>query len=141
MGYFRQPNKRRFIVLSLLLSLLLLSMPGAKLHVHALDHEQGDHQNQSLVDTSGNTYLSKAHFSHDLSHEHDHGVISEVEVSNDVLLKNININALGLAISMLFFSLMICVRSRPFIQRRRENKLIFYSYYLLSPPLRAPPTA
>ncbi len=141
MEYFRQLNKRRFIVLSLLLSLLLLSMPSVKLHVHSLDHEHaGDPgHSQSLVEKTSSAYLSKAHFTHDLSHEHNEEVISEVEVSNQGLLKNLNISSLGLAIPMLFFTLMICVRSRPFIQRRRENKLIFYSYYLLSPPLRAPP--
>ncbi|MCF6264788.1 MAG: hypothetical protein L3J24_14540 [Xanthomonadales bacterium] len=93
-----------------------------------------------MADKTSSTYLSKAHFSHDLSHAHDNEVVSEVEVSNQGLLKNLNINSLSLAISMLFFTLMICVRSRPLIPRRRENKRIFYSYYLLSPPLRAPPS-
>lgn len=141
MEYCRRLNKRRLIVLSILLSLLLLSGPGVKLHVHGLDagHEHASHQPHSVNENNSSVTLSKAHFSHDLSHEHNQRVISEVEITNEVLLKNINISVLGLAISMLFFSLMICIQSRPFIQRRGKNKLIFYSYYLLSPPLRAPP--
>ena len=141
MRYFRQINRRTSIGCSLLLALLLLSGPGGKLHSHHLDIENGsnsDHIHSIEMETS-KTYLSKPHFAHDLSHEHKHEVVSEVEVQNNGLLKNINNSVLALAIIMLFGSLMISTPARLLIQRRRENKLILYDYYRISPPLRAPP--
>ena len=131
---------------SLLLSLALLCAQGVKLHVHHLDHGHDNHPNNyhshiHAIDKAGDhDHLSKAHFTHDTSHnDHHDGVVSEVDISPDGVLKNANYSVFALALFALFFTLVIFVSSRQLVQRCRESKLILRSYYLLSPPLRAPP--
>jgi len=122
MNSFRQ-NRRALLLWSLLLCLALLSAHVVKLHVHDLD----------------NGHLSTVHFAHDTSHEHHDKAISEVEVSPDGVLKNINNSVFAIVLSTLFFTLMALISSRQLVQRCRESKLILHSDYRLSPPLRAPP--
>jgi len=147
MTFFRLTNKPVLLLWSLLLSLSLLCAQGAKLHTHNLDHGHNDHPNDyhshihSIIDEAGDHgHLSKAHFTHDTSHnDHHDGVISEVDISPDGLLKNANDNVFEIVLFALFFTLMIFVSSRQLVQRCRESKLILHRYYVLSPPLRAPP--
>ncbi len=125
---------------NLLLSLSLLCAQGVKLHVHNLDHEHDNHHSHSIDEAGDHSHLSKAHFAHDTSHNEQHdGVVSEVDISPNGLLKNTHNNIFAVALFALFFTLMIFVSSRQFIQRSRESKLILHRYYVLSPPLRAPP--
>ncbi len=122
MNSFRQ-NRRALLLWSLLLCLALLSAHVVKLHIHELD----------------NGHLSKAHFAHDTSHEHHDKAISEVDSSPDGVLKNVNNSIFAVALFTFFFTLVTFISSRQLVQRWRENKLVLHNYYLLSPPLRAPP--
>ena len=147
MNSFRQINRPVLLFCSLLLALALLSAQGTKLHVHNIDH--GDRYvdyHVPLVDThvidetGDHNHLSKAHFTHDISSgDHHNSVISEVDVSPDGVLKNSGNNVFSIIIAALFFIVVMFVSTRQFVQRCRESKLILYGYYLLSPPLRAPP--
>ncbi len=123
MNSFRQINRRALLLWSLLLSLALLSAHVVKLHVHDLEHG----------------HLSKAHFAHDTSHEHHDRTISEVDTSPNGVLKNTSNSVFALALFTLFLTLMTFIPSQQLVQCCRENKLTLHSYYLLSPPLRAPP--
>ena len=111
------------------------------LHVHNSDHEHNDQPNGHLINEAGShEHLSKAHFISATSHDDHHDdLLSEIDISPDGLLKNFNSNAFAIAFFALFFTLMIFASSRQLVQRCRESKLILQSYYLLSPPLRAPP--
>ncbi len=128
---------------SLLLSLALLCAQGAILHVHNLHHGQGDfytdHHAHAIDEASDHGHLSKAHFTHDTSHEHHGGVMSEVDITPDRLSKSANNSVFSIALFALFFTLMAFVSSRQLVQRSRENKLVPHRFYVLSPPLRAPP--
>ncbi len=140
MEFFRLTNKRTLLLWSLLLSLSLLCMQEAKLHVHDLDHGHHHGHTHAIDGAGGHAHLSKAHFAHDTSHgDHHNGVISEVDISPDGVLKNANNSPFTIALFIFFFTLLIFVSSRRLIQRCRESKLILHEYYVLSPPLRAPP--
>ncbi len=147
MNSFRQIDRRTLLLWVLLLSLALLCAQGAKLHVHNLDHGQDNHHNDyhshthdAIDEVVDHGHLSKAHFTHDTSHnDHHDGVVSEVDVTPDGLLKNTNNNVFAIALFVLFFTLITFVSSRQSVQRCRERKLVRHSRYVLSPPLRAPP--
>ncbi len=132
MDSFRQTNRKILLLWSLFLSLALLCAQSINLHVHDLDHTHG------ADELSGHTHLSKAHFAHDISHDHHYGEVSELDVSPDGVVKNLNHSAFAIALFVIFFSLIAFVSSRHVHQRRRKDKLIHHDY-LLSPPLRAPP--
>ncbi len=140
MEFFHLANKRALLLWCFLLSLSLLCVQGVKLHVHNLDHKQHHGHTHAIDDAGDHAHLSKAHFAHNTSHsDHHNGVISEVDISPDGVLKNTNNSPFTLALIIFFFTLAIFVASRRLIQHCRENKLIFHEYYVLSPPLRAPP--
>ncbi len=140
MNSFRQRNRRTLLLWSLLLCLALLFAQGVKLHVHSLDHGHDNHHSHAINEAGDHGHLSKAHFTHDTSHnDHHDGVVSEVDISPDGLLKNVQNNFFAIALFALFFTLMTFVSSRQLVQYCRESKLILHSYYVLSPPLRAPP--
>ncbi|MCF6336458.1 MAG: hypothetical protein L3J84_00695 [Gammaproteobacteria bacterium] len=129
---------------ALLLSLALLCAQGTKLHVHNLDHGHNnhlinDHTHDAIDKAANHSYLSKAHFTHDTSHDHHGSVVSEVDISPDGVLKNTNNSVFSIALFALFFTLITFISSRQLVQRCRESKLTLHSDYLLSPPLRAPP--
>lgn len=141
MAIFRLIDKRALLLWNLLLVLLLLCAQGVKLHVHNLDHKHSEyHSHTHAVDEAGDhVHLSKAHSAHDTSHnDHYGGVISEIEITSDGVLKNAS-DIFAIAVMVFFFTLVISLSSRQSVQRCRKNKLIFHGYYLLSPPLRAPP--
>ncbi|MCF6211275.1 MAG: hypothetical protein L3K24_11565 [Gammaproteobacteria bacterium] len=136
MEFFHLANKQALLLWCFLLSLSLLCVQGAKLHVHDLDHGHI----HAMDDVGDHSHLSKAHFAHDTSHdEHHNGVISEVDISPDGVVKNANNSPFTIALIIFFFALVIFFTSRQLVQRCREGKLIFHEYYVLSPPLRAPP--
>ncbi len=131
MNYFRQLNRRTLLLWSLLLSLALLCAQGATLHIHSDQTHNGDHDHIAAP-------LNKPHSALDISHnEHHDG--SEIDLSADGLLKNTLNKVFTIALFTLFFTLLIFSSSRQFTHHYRKNKLILYSYYLFSPPLRAPP--
>jgi len=142
MEYFRRINKRTLLLWSLLLSLSLLCAQGAGLHVHSVDHGHDELQSHihGADEADDHTHMSKAHFTHDTSHnDHHDDVVSEIDVSPEGLLKNASNNIFSIALFTFFFILVMFVSSRQLIYCRREGKLILDKYYLLSPPLRAPP--
>lgn len=154
MNCFRQINQRSLLLWSLFLSLSLLSAQGVGLHVHNLDHGHDEHPNEypnesstkyhshthTIDEADSHNHLSKAHFSHDTSHnDHHDGTASEVDLSPDGVLKNTHSNIFAIALFAFFFTLIPVVSSGQFMQRCRDNKLTIKEYYLFSPPLRAPP--
>ncbi len=128
---------------SLLLSLALLCAQGVTLHVHNLDHGHddlyADHHTYAIDEASNHGHLSKTHFTHNTSHDHHDGVVSEVDITPDRLLKNANNSVFSIALFALFFTLIAFVSSRQLVQRSRENKPVPHRFYVLSPPLRASP--
>ncbi|HEB63319.1 MAG TPA: hypothetical protein ENJ07_02440 [Gammaproteobacteria bacterium] len=142
MTFFRQTNRRASLLWSLLLILSLLFSQDVVLHAHDLDSGYDEHLNHSHTSkgTSDHDYLSKIHSASDLSHSEYHdNILYEVDTSLDGALKNISSTLLALAIFILPFGLINLSLLRQVIYHHRERKLIFYDYYVLSPPLRAPP--
>jgi len=142
MKLFRQTNRHALLLLSLLLSVSLLCAQELGLHVHSLDHGHGDHHSHAhaIDEAAGHAHLSKAHFAQDTSHnDHHDGTVSEVDISPDGLLKNASNNIFAIALIAFFFVLVMFVPSRQLVRCCRESKLTLHRYYLLSPPLRAPP--
>jgi len=127
---------------SILLSLLLLCSLDMTLHVHNLAHSQDNHlEHHHGSDAVGyHSHLGKAHFIHDSSHhEHHHGFILEFDVSPNGLLKSITNNFLTMALLILVFAMLLPAPSSRLVQRHQDSQSILYKYYLLAPPLRAPP--
>ena len=142
MKFFRQINKRAWLLWSLWLFVALPGVQGAKLHVHDLDHGHNDLLNHIHVndEADDHAHLSKVHSTHDTSHnDHHEGVISEFDFSPDGVLKNADHITFAIAPFVFLFTLLMFVSSQQLIQRCRESKLVLYGYYVLSPPLRAPP--
>lgn len=142
MEFFRRINKRTLLLWSLLLGLSLLCAQGVGLHVHNVDHGHDEHQSHvhATDEADDHAHMSKAHFTHDTSHnDHHDDVASEIDVSPDGFLKNSSNNILAIALIAFFFILVLFVSSRQLVHCCRESKLILHRYYLLSPPLRAPP--
>ena len=143
MEYFRQINRQTLLILSLLILLSLLTVQGVNLHVHSLDHGHGDHQSHvhMIDEADGHSHLSKAHFTHDTSHnDHHGGSISEIDISSDGVLKKASSSIFAIALIIFLLALLIFAPSRQLIVGRwHERKLFSYRYYSLSPPLRAPP--
>lgn len=128
---------------SILLILSLLCAQGVTLHIHSLGHEHTELHSlltPNVNETNDHPYLSKAHFSHDTSHEAYHDeVISEIDISPDGLLNKANSSLVVIALFIFFFTLARLVSSANFVQPFRKKKWIIQEHYVLSPPLRAPP--
>ena len=138
MDSFRQANRWRLLLWGLFLSLALLCAQGAKLHTHNFDHGCNDYHSCShSIDKTE----AHAHFTYDTSHkEHHDGALSKIDISPDQLFKNTHYKKLfAIALFALFFALMAFISSRQPVQRCQKSKLTLKDYYLLSPPLRAPP--
>ncbi|NOY70832.1 MAG: hypothetical protein GXP14_00395 [Gammaproteobacteria bacterium] len=142
MNFFRQMNKKTLLLWSLLLSLSLLCAQSVKLHVHNLDHEHNEFQSHShdTDEVQDHTHLSKAHFVHDTSHGNQHDGVSEIDISPDGLLNKASSSLVVIALFIFFFTLARFVSLPTFVQLFRKNKLIIQEHYVLSPPLRAPPS-
>ncbi len=124
MYFFRQTSKQTLLLWSLFLSLSLLCVQGGNLHVHNLD----------------DGHLTNAHFTHDTSHHDlDEHITSELNLSSDGVLKNLNNHNFTIAFLVFFFTLTALLSSLLLTRHYRDNKPIFYEHHLLSPPLRAPP--
>jgi len=144
MDYFRPINRQTLLLWSLLLCLALLGAQEVKLHVHHLDHASNGlyaAQHAHAIDTyaANKVGYHRSSFVHDTSHDHHGDTVSEVDISSDGLLKNINNNIHSIALFFLFFTLITFVSSQLIVQRCRESKLILHQFYTISPPLRAPP--
>ncbi len=147
MYFSRQTSRQIKLLSSLLLSLLLLCSQEITLHIHNLSHDHDNYlEHQYGTDTASyhnqahHSHLSKAHFSHDSSHhEHHDGFVLEFDVSPDGLLKSITNNPLALALLAFVFATALSIPSGRMVQRQGKSKPDLYQYYLLSPPLRAPP--
>jgi len=141
MKFFHRINKRTLLLWSLLLSLSLLCTQGVGLHVHNVDHGHDDHLSNIYAIDGANDHadMSNAHFTHDTSHnDHHDGLESEFDISPDGLLKYTN-HIFAIALIVFLVTLVMPVSSRRLIHYRRENDFILHRYYVLSPPLRAPP--
>lgn len=142
MEFLRRINKRTLLLWSLLLCLSLLCAQGVGLHVHSMDHGEDHHQSHihAADEANDHAHMSKVHFTHDISHnDHHDSVVSEIDVNPDGLLKNSSNNIFAIALISFFFILLMFVSSRQLVHCRRESKLTPNRYYLLTPPLRAPP--
>ncbi|PHS25561.1 MAG: hypothetical protein COA83_05130 [Methylophaga sp.] len=113
------------------------------LHIHDLPHSHDNYFEHNHSADGGGSYhnhISKAHFDHGSSyHDHHNGFILEFDVSSDGILKSITNNPLVLALLSFMFALVLSAPSRLVVQRYQQSKTVLYKYYLLSPPLRAPP--
>ncbi len=139
--YLGRDFKQNLTAISaLLLCLVLLSVQGAKLHVHYLDcghepstgpmatHESGRHPTHT-----------KVHLVTDNSHHaHPKAGMSELDLSPQGLLKNLpGIGNLILAVICICLLLLpVFIRLK---QRQRYTPPPHSWRYALSPPLRAPP--
>ncbi|WP_455210557.1 hypothetical protein [Kaarinaea lacus] len=123
------------------MSLSILCSQGVKLHVHGFDHGHDSHHHDQL-DASDSDHLhhNEIHFANDKTHvDHHSGIIQELDISQDGLLKKVSNVVLTLAfVAALFFILLPGLVRRTY-QRRRDPKLTLPIRYLHSPPLRAPP--
>ncbi len=141
MKFFRQAQKRTLILWTVLLSLSILCAQGVKLHVHDFDHDHGGHHHDQLdAEYSEHAHSSEIHFAHDKSHtDHHGGVIPEMDLSPDGLLKKVSNSVLVLALlaalSFLLLPGVVCQSSRG----PREQKSPLTKRYIHCPPLRAPP--
>ena len=119
----------------------LLCTQSVKLHVHDLDHGLGQQHEHAPGDGAvEHLHLAEAHLSIDTSHADHHGeVVSEIDLSPDVLLKNISVSQLTLAIFAILLILPPHRMYRHSSHRRRKDFTVLMWRYHLSPPLRAPP--
>ena len=144
MDVFRQAKKPTLLFWSLLLSLALLCAQGVKLHAHNLDHEHDNHHRYGHIhavdEVNAHSYLSRTPFADESSHgDHQDDVVSESNTTPARLVKSSFNNVFAIAVFAFIFTLVGFTCSRQLVQRCRERQPILKSYYLLSPPLRAPP--
>lgn len=129
-------------LLVLCLSITLLLAQAGKLHVHL---ENNDHSEPSAhVHVESSSHVLGVHpesTPHDfgLLNHHDNHSAAAVDVSPEKLLKSTGfINPL--AIILLFIGLFLFIPRRASVCRPWFDKTFFpRCYYLLQPPLRAPP--
>ena len=139
MEFFRRINRFALLLGSVLITLSLLSAQGVALHVHSFEHGSNESHAHGMDGASDHAHLNQVHFIYDETHHDYHdGVVSEIDVSPEVLLKSFN-NILAI-VSVAFFVLLVLLPAlRQLVCRYRASKLIFNKHYALSPPLRAPP--
>ena len=114
----------------LYLAIAMVFIQSAQLHVHLYDH---------APITSDHGHHVDAHFSYDTLEVEHHDKVTEVDLSQQVLLKNYLLGSLVIA----FFVAVIVILSPRYLIRRprrydRQGTLIPWSFSL-RPPLRAPP--
>jgi uncharacterized membrane protein YeiB len=139
MDFFRRQNKKTLLWLTLLFAVALLSVQSIGLHVHELDHGS-DHQNYiHAADTvaDDHTHLTKVHSAHDSTHSEHHDDVSEIDISPDGFLKNLT-TVFAIALVVYLLAVVMFSVSRLMVFRQRQNYPL-YKYFVLSPPLRAPP--
>lgn len=139
MFFTSQTSRHLKFLFSILLTLLLMCSLETKLHVHHFAHSHDNHLEQYHGSgVAGHHHHGKIHFSHDRSHHEHYGdFILEFDVIPDGLLKNIIQHPLALVLFV--FSILLLAPSARLLQRHHEKRPILDKYYLLSPPLRAPP--
>ena len=141
MNYFRRTNKWTLLLWSSLL-LVWLCVQGTTLHVHLLDHSHSDFHDHSHADgeDDNHVHVTKFHLSHDASHHdhHDH-VVSEIEISPEGVSKNLSAKFLVIALFALLLTTIFFNQRHIIVSRNRENALLDFGRYAISPPLRAPP--
>jgi len=151
MEAFRQINKQTQLLLSILVVAALLCVQGVGLHVHNHDHHGHDHDSlatnlhQSIDeldhaanDVVGHMHMNKAHLSLDNSHQDHHGVVAEIDISPDGVLKSFN-NLLTIALIFFLITLVIFSPLLSQYYRRIGERHTHQCFYFLSPPSRAPP--
>jgi hypothetical protein len=139
MSFFRQFNRKSLLGWTLLFSIVFLSAQGLGLHIHQLDHNSDhyDYIHESDSDDD-HAHVSDAHFAHDLSHTAHHNDVSEIEFISEGLLKSFT-TVLG---GIFFVYLVVVLTLSVFIRtahRQQQYRPFRQKYYLLFPPLRAPP--
>lgn len=145
MNYFRQLQKPTLLLWTLYLSVAILCAQGVKLHVHGFEHEHGSSHHDQIdvgidTGTTDHSHVVGIHLSNDITHvDHHGGVIPEVDISPDGLLKKVSSVVLTLALVAIFFTLFLPGLIRESNQYYRNTKLRLSRHYYYSPPLRAPP--
>lgn len=138
MVLFKQKKRRTLWLWALLLSVLLLSVQGVKLHVHSLDHDL-EHSQIGIELPLEHSEQNNAHLSSDFSHEDHHdGLTSELE-TNSYGLKKVSSSVLTLALFATVLTLFHTGFYRQIVYPRRNKIAIFPRRYINFPPLRAPP--
>lgn len=142
MESIRRINRQTLLVWCLLLSLLLLCAQGVTMHIHIVDHAHDKYLDHShfIGETSDHSHISKAHLSNDTFHnDHHNEAVTEIDVTPEGVLKNLSNNIIALALFALLLILVLPITSRQVRHRIHKNPSTLYHYYLISPPLRAPP--
>ena len=141
MNRLHRTNNRLLLLSVLMLATALLFVQGFKLHIHDFDHDGGDTHSTFLSDTSLDHHSQGgAHSSLDSSHvDHHLGSVSELDATQDGLLKNTLGKLLPLIFAVIAFFIFPFIHSRRVAYRRRDEATSLPRRYLLYPPLRAPP--
>jgi hypothetical protein len=142
MHFFPNTNKRTQFQLLFFLSIALLSCQGMKFHLHNLDHDLDDlhHAHDSVAAEHAHMTLSNLHPLNDLSHsDHHDQKVSEIDLGQNGLLKNLVSKVPTLAFLVSIFSILLSVYIRNTNFRHPKNDAVTYWVHHFSPPLRAPP--
>ncbi len=142
MHFFHKTNKRTQLLWMAFLSIALLCSQGMKFHLHGLDHDVDGrhHAHQSVAAEHANMTLSNLHPLNDLSHlDHHDQKVSEIDLSQNGLLKNLvsKVPALAFLVSICSILLSVYIRDTNF--HHPKNDVVTYWVHHFSPPLRAPP--
>lgn len=112
------------------------------MHAHMLDHGHDEYLDHSHLssEASDHSHMSKPHLSNDTFHnDHSDESVTEIDVTPDGVLKNLSNNIIALALFALLLILVLPVTSHQVRHRAHKDQSSLYHYYLISPPLRAPP--
>lgn len=142
MNFFHKTNKRTQFMWLFFLSIALLCSQGMKFHLHGLEHDVDDlhHAHQSVAAEHAHMTLSNLHPLNDLSHsDHHDQKVSEIDLGQNGLLKNLVSKVPALAFLVSIFSILLSFYIRDTNFRHPNNDVVTYWVHHFSPPLRAPP--
>jgi hypothetical protein len=134
-------HKRTLFLWVLLLSIALLCAQGVKLHVHNFGHDH--EQRHSIPPELATEHLHQAgiHLTTDMSHaDHHDEEVSEQGINLQALLKKISNYAPMLAMFVIALTFFLHSFKVLILHTRRDRDVTITRRYILSPPLRAPPS-
>jgi hypothetical protein len=121
----------------LLLSLLLLSLQGVRLHVHNYSHE---HEQQGVAEACvDHVHADEVHLAIAAAEDHHAGAMSELEITPEGIPSHSTFPLLAWALVAASILLYPPVASGIILRRRSQRWRPPLRYRALPPPLRAPP--
>ena len=156
MIFFRRLKKQTLLFWIFLSLITLLGAQSITLHIHTLGHAhnhelQSEHglgnslelvtQHSDKQSQIEHSHVSAPHLSNDSVHgSHDNQIVYEVDLSPDGVLKKVSNLVLNIIFLAAFLILILAEFSKPVFRYFRKTKLLLAWRYVLSPPLRAPPS-